>query len=271
MAPSRQRWFRLILHYDGSAFQGWQFQPDARTVQEELEKALSRLADQPVRTVAAGRTDSGVHATGQVASAPMPERWTDADLRKALNAILPRDIWTAGCAEVPSDFHARFAAVGRGYVYRLGTADAAASPLRRRWCWVLGAERGGALRSEFLQLAAERLVGEHSFGAFAKSGQPERSDRCHVHEARWLPWEDLGFAFQIKANRFLHRMVRYLVGTMVDVARGKRELSDLDRLLRGEPGFTTSDPAPPEGLFLARVYYSIPELARQERLDEDLP
>lgn len=258
---------KLTLHYDGSGFHGWQIQPDRRTVQSELETALSRLTGKPACLVAAGRTDSGVHATGQVASVVVSGRWTAPVLRRGLNAVLPRDVWVESAEEVSLDFHARRDALARTYVYRIGTSEATHSPFLRRWCWPLGQE----LEQARLERAAGKLLGEQSFRAFAKAGQEDRGDRCMVYRAGWTPWPPAGTAFCITANRFLHRMVRYLVGTMVDVARGRRPVTDLDGLLAGEPGLQTSPPAPPEGLFLSRVVYTLEELQPEEQIHEDLP
>jgi tRNA pseudouridine38-40 synthase len=196
----------------------------------------------------------------------VPARWTAASLRRALNAVLPPDVWVAGAEEVPLAFHARFDAIARGYVYRIGTGAAAWSPFRRRWCWALGREPDGAA----LRAAAAVLPGEHSFRAFAKAGQPERGERCVVTQAEWRAWAG-GLAFHVTANRFLHHMVRYLVGTMVEIGRGRRPLSDMAGLLGGEGGLETSAPAPPEGLFLTRVYYTAAELERGTDEHEDLP
>ena len=245
-----RRRLKLTLHYDGGAFFGWQVQPGERTVQGELEAVLSRLADRPVAVLGAGRTDRGVHATGQVASAVLPWKWTAAEVRRALNAILPSDIWVAEAEEVPLSFHARYDAVGREYEYRVGTVAFCRSPFVRPYCWPLVE----ALDADLLAEGAAALVGEHSFRGFAKAGQPERGDRCTVVESVWEPW-DAGVLYRVRANRFLHHMVRYLVGTMVDVARGRRPLVELRALLHNEAGLETSPPAPAEGLFLTRVYY----------------
>jgi tRNA pseudouridine38-40 synthase len=106
-----------------------------------------------------------------------------------------------------------------------------------------------------MERATERILGEHSFKAFAKAGQEERGDRCTVTEARWAPWEGIGLEFHISANRFLHHMVRYLTGTLVDIGLGQRPPEEMDALLANEPGLETSSPAPPEGLFLTGVTY----------------
>lgn len=265
MSSEPTRRIKLTLHYDGSGFHGWQVQPDVRTVQAELEAVLSRLADRPVRTTAAGRTDTGVHATGQVIGVEMPGKWTPAALRKSLNALLPGDMWAADAESVPPTFHARYDAVARGYRYRVGTGEAAWSPFRRHWCWALS----DPLDASVLREGARAILGEHSFRRFAKSGQPERGYRCTVHRAEWAEIHH-GLEFRVVANRFLHHMVRYLVGTMVDAARGRRPVSDVTAMLTDaeDADLETSPPAPPEGLFLARVYY---ETEREMELhDEDL-
>lgn len=257
---------RLVLHYDGAAFAGWQVQPEERTVQGELEAALRRLTGRPSPTTAAGRTDRGVHATGQVASVIVPARWTATALRRALNAVMPADVWVARAEDVPLTFHARYDAVARGYVYRVGTAPVAESPFLRRWCWHVRDD----LDLAALRGAADRLLGTHSFRRFAKAGQPERGEHCTVRVSEWRVREQRGVEYHVIANRFLHHMVRYLVGTMVDIARGRRPVSDMDALLAGAGDTETSPPAPPHGLFLARVFYHEHELEAGEPFDEVL-
>lgn len=245
-----ERRFKLTLHYDGAGFFGWQVQPGVRTVQAELEAALTRLRNSPTTVIAAGRTDRGVHATGQVASTLMPEKWTADELHRSLNAILPEDIWIAAVEQVDLDFHARYDAKARSYVYRIGTRPDAASPFNRRYCWPLSV----ALSLDVLNDAATRFVGRHSFRAFAKTGQPERGEVCTVVLSQWRDC-DVGVEFHVTADRFLHHMVRYMVGTMVDVARARRPADDINALLAGSNELETSPPAPPEGLFLSHVSY----------------
>jgi tRNA pseudouridine38-40 synthase len=257
--PDRQ--IRLRLHYDGGAFAGWQVQPTRRTVQAELERALERLTGARIRATAAGRTDTGVHATGQVVGVSVPAKWTPAELRRALNAVLARDVWVADAVAVDTGFHARYDAIARGYVYRVGTADISGSPFLRRWCWPLGE----ALDVAVLNDAARRFTGNHSFAAFAKTGQPQRGERCIVHRAEWTAREPAGVTFRVVANRFLHHMVRYMVGTMVDVAKGRRDAADIDRMLAGSAGTTTSPPAPSSGLYLTRVYYEGDDWSAEDR------
>ena len=255
MNAVKDKRLKLILQYDGSAFHGWQIQREQRTVQGELEAALEQLTSTRRPVIGSGRTDRGVHATGQVAVASLPDTWQPEELEKALSAVLPKDIWIKSVEPASPGFHPRFDAVSRTYLYHLGLSAEAGSPFHRRWCWPFPKP----MDAELLATAAERVVGEYSFRAFAKSGQPARGDRCTVHEAGWEPWEELGLTFRITANRFLHHMVRYLVGTMVDIARGKRPLEDLRRLLEEpESDLRTSPPAPPTGLFLHHVTYPAP-------------
>lgn len=241
---------QLTVQYDGSAFHGWQVQPDQRTVQGELEAAVSRLANRPRTVLGSGRTDTGVHATGQVASVDMPIGWTPEKLSRSLNALLPDTIWVSAVGPASPSFHPRYDAIARTYRYRVGLDPASQAPFERRWCWPLIEE----IDREALTAATRPLLGRHSFQAFAKAGQPERGYICTVASADWSPW-DLGVQLDITADRYLHHMVRYLVGTMIDVARGRRPLADVPQLLTGTTHMTTSPPAPPQGLFLARVEY----------------
>jgi len=243
---------KLTIHYDGTRFHGWQVQPDVRTVQGVLEEAAERLTEARRAILGSGRTDAGVHARGQVASLTVPVRWTATEFRRAMNAVLPDDVWLAAVEVVADGFHPRFHPVARSYLYQLGLTDAAKSPFVRPWCWPLD----GSVDLELLDAGAERMVGTHSFASFAKAGQPQRGDRCSVRGAGWTSWADLGVRFSVTADRYLHHMVRYMVGTMVDVARGRRPLDDIEALLDpSRDDVITSPPAPSAGLFLERVEY----------------
>src|SRR5687768_1842379 len=242
MATSERHRIRFSIHYDGRSFHGWQVQPDQRTVQGELERVLARLTNAPAAVIGSGRTDRGVHATGQVAAADVPTRWTAQALRRAMNALLPEDVWIADAEMAAPFFHPRYDATSRSYIYRLGLASEADSPFRAPWCWPLS--RPVDLLA--MERATERIVGDHSFKAFAKAGQEERGDRCTVTEARWAPWEGIGLEFHVTANRFLHHMVRYLVGTLVDIGLGQRPPEVMQTLLSEDTEEETSPPAPPE-------------------------
>ncbi len=252
MSPGQDIRLGLTLQYDGSGFHGWQAQEDARTVQGEVEAVTERLTGRKVRVLASGRTDSGVHAKGQVVALDVPPPWTPMEFRRAANAVLPRDIWVNAARQMRPDFNPRYHAVSRTYVYRIGLAEDAWSPFFRPWCWPIRA----SLERTLLDRAAEQLAGRHSFRAFAKTGGPQRSQDCEVYGTQWRAWDDKGLAYTITANRYLHHMVRYLVGTMVAIARGARDLEDIAELLEQPASdLTTSPPAPPQGLFLERVSY----------------
>ena len=247
-----ERTVQLVLHYDGSGFSGWQRQPDQRTVQAELEAALERLCSAPVGALGSGRTDAGVHARGQAVGVRVPERWCPAALRRSLNALIPRDVWVAAAYEMRAEFHARYSAIARTYRYYVGTDDEAESPFRRRTEFAIGRPLDRAALDE----AAALLMGDHDFRAFAVRGTaPDDDDhRCTVRCARWLDRPG-GVVLEVEANRFLHHMVRFLVGTMLDVSTGRRPLSDVGALLSARDNGKVSPPAPPHGLFLERVMY----------------
>jgi tRNA pseudouridine38-40 synthase len=246
------RSFLALLHFDGTHFLGWQRQAAGRTVQAELEAVLERLTGRPVRTNAAGRTDAGVHAVGLAVSFAMPERWTPPALRRALNALLPRDCWVAETHAMRAGFHARKEADGRRYRYDIGCDAASESPFRRRFEWALGRP----VSTELLGAAAAMLLGEHDFRAFAAKGEPKPHYRCRIREAHWAERaRGEGMSFHVEADRFLQHMVRMLVGTMADIALGRRPLSDMQTLLQRHDNHDTSPPAPPQGLYFVAARY----------------
>ena len=254
-----ERTVQLVLHYDGSGFSGWQRQPDQRTVQGVLEQALERLCSTHIAALGSGRTDAGVHARGQAVGIRVPERWVERSeddgvqkLRRALNAVLPSDVWVAHATLMKDEFHARYSAVSRRYSYYVGVDDAAHSPFRARYELAFGQ----ALDRGALDAAAAHLEGDHCFRGFAVLGTAPAHDdhRCRVLEARWLDRPG-GLVFEIEANRFLHHMVRFLVGTMLDIAAGRRPLADLLQLLAASDNHAVSPPAPAHALFLDRVTY----------------
>ena len=242
----------LVLHYDGTNFSGWQRQPDRRTVQGVLEAALSKLCAQPMTALGSGRTDAGVHARGQAVGVRAPARWAPPAMRRALNALLPDDLWVAEAHAMRDEFHARYSATARAYSYYVGTDEEAASPFRRRTEWVVSRP----LEPTTLASGAAAVVGEHCFRGFAVRGTAPEADehRCNVHRAEWRSRPG-GLVFEIEANRFLHHMVRFLVGTMIDAALGRRPASDVGEILRADDNSAVSPPAPPHALFLDRVCY----------------
>ncbi|HET9604368.1 MAG TPA: tRNA pseudouridine(38-40) synthase TruA [Gemmatimonadales bacterium] len=248
------RTFLALLQFDGRGFQGWQRQAVGRTVQGEVERVLERLAGQHVTAHGAGRTDAGVHADAMGVSFLFSDRWTSTELRRALNALLPPDCRVMAIHTMIDDFHARKSAHSRRYRYVIGTDDGSASPFRHPFEWALGRP----VRMELLGACARQLAGVHDFEAFSVRGQPRAHHRCDVHLAEWRPRAaDRGVEFHIQANRFLHHMVRMLVGTMVDIGLERRPVGDFARLLASRDNQDTSAPAPPQGLYFARVEYPV--------------
>jgi len=246
------RTIQLVLHYDGAGFAGWQRQLDEPSVQGALEDTLFMLTRQKIAVTGAGRTDAGVHARGQSAGVIVPDKWRPAELRRALNATLPESIWVAAAHEMSSAFHARFSATSRRYSYHVGLDAEASSPFRRRYEWAVSRP----LDFGVLQASADAVVGEHAFLAFAVKGTAPESDdhRCAVLSAGWRERQG-GLTFDIEANRFLHHMVRYLVGTMVQAAAGRRAPDSIARLLSATDNRDVSPPAPAHALFLEQVRY----------------
>jgi tRNA pseudouridine38-40 synthase len=244
--------FLALLQFDGRHFVGWQRQRVGRSVQGEVERVLERLAGAPISAHAAGRTDAGVHAEALAVSFALPQRWEATATRRALNALLPDDCWVSAVEPMQPDFHARRSALSRRYRYLIGTDPAAASPFRRPFEWALGRPLDG----HALQAAARAICGEHCFESFAVRGQPKPHYRCRVLHAEWRDRPGgRGFEFRIEADRFLHHMVRMLVGTMTDIGLGRRPLGDVEILLGAADNAGTSPPAPPQGLYFVAATY----------------
>lgn len=241
--------YRLVVEYDGTDFAGFQFQPAIRTVAGELEPALGRLFDAPVKVGSAGRTDAGVHATGQVIGFSNPRLFPIERLVRALNAHLPPDVSARHAAIVPDGFSARFDALERRYAYRVLNRTAPSAVARRYAHHVWQPMDLDRARS-----AAAALIGEHDFAAFC-GVLPERGGTVRtLHEIRF----DRAGAFvefRFAGAGFLHRMVRILSGTLIEVATGRREPDDVARVLdsrdRRRAGYT----APACGLALTGVRY----------------
>jgi len=241
--------YKVIIEYDGSDFQGFQKQAQARTVQGEIESALRRFGWKGTSVLAAGRTDSGVHASGQVIAFDHEWQHSEEDLRRALNSHLPHDIAGRAVSRVSSDFHPRYWAQGRRYQYRLFCEDTR-RPLKERYAWRVWPE----VDIEQIQQAALHLQGTHDFLAF---GSPTKAGGSTVRTIRKATWFDKGsdLVFEVVGNAFLYHMVRHLVFWQVSIGQGRVKHDTTPRLLEGKELDLSLGLAPPCGLTLVEVLY----------------
>jgi tRNA pseudouridine38-40 synthase len=237
------------LEYDGRAYSGWQFQPGLQTLQDVVQRALSRVADAPVECVCAGRTDAGVHALGQVIHFDSTAVRTERGWRLGTNTYLPPDVSVAWVREVPEQFHARFSATARSYRYVIFNRDSRSALAAGRATW----ERR-PLDVQRMHSAAQTLVGEHDFSAFraieCQSKSPVRLlERIEV--SRSAEWVTLA----VTANAFLHHMVRNIAGLLMSVGNGDSLPERVAAVLASRDRKTNAATAPPDGLYLAAVRY----------------
>lgn len=238
---------KLLIEYDGTDFVGWQSQRNGRSVQDVITDVLRQVLQEQINLHGAGRTDSGVHARGQVANCHIDSLMPVQQLLRALNGVLPVDIRVRAVDEVAEDFHARFSAKERLYRYVI-TSDPVA--IGRQYQWFVPFR----LNLDRLNNVTSTIEGEHDFGSFCKSESVVEHHRCIVVRAAWVI-NGSHLVFQIRANRFLHGMVRALVGTMVDVGRGSLTASDFQKVMEARDRREAGMAAPPHGLFLEEVVY----------------
>jgi len=243
------RTLKLTIAYDGTRLVGWQRQVEGDSVQALIEAALARLEGAAVTVHGAGRTDAGVHALGQAASAQVRFDHDTATIQRALNAALPPDVRVLAVDEAAPDFHARFSARGKTYRYRIRNAPVN-DPFERAYAWFLAAP----LDLERMREAAAALVGTHDFAAFESAGSPRSDTTRTIWRSAWRGSGEL-LVYEIAGNGFLRHMVRAIVGTLVEVGRGRRDAADLTRLLAGATRADAGPTAPPHGLFLVGVDY----------------
>lgn len=252
---------KLTIAYDGTRYHGWQVQPGVPTIQGEIEQALSRILDRPARIHGAGRTDRGVHASGQVAHCLPGKPVGPATVAAGLNALLPPDIRIRSVAAVRPEFHARYSALSRTYRYRIAR-NRVVDPFRYRWVHAVW----GDLDGDAMEEAAGRLVGEHDFTALASDPEPEGGGTREVYEASWSRGAG-EWVFTIRASGFLRAMVRTIVGTLLEVGSERRPLSDIERILAGRDRAAAGPTAPASGLELAQVaYHPFEEGSQDEQL-----
>ncbi|MFC2513401.1 MAG: tRNA pseudouridine(38-40) synthase TruA [Prevotella melaninogenica] len=252
-----QRYF-ITLSYDGTAYHGWQIQPNGISVQEVLEHALSTILRESIAITGAGRTDAGVHGRMMVAHFDTELSFDSAQLVYKVNRLLPRDVSVSRIEPVSEDLHARFSATSRTYHYYVHTGK---QPFSRLYSCALHY----SLDFDKMNEAAAYLIGEKDFKCFCKAGADVKTTICNLTEARWIPVNDefalttdttvTNWCFVITANRFLRNMVRAVVGTLVEVGRGRLSLDDFKKIVDGGTRSDAGESMPGNALFLWEVKY----------------
>ena len=234
--------------YDGAAYHGWQIQPNGNSVQEELQRGLSTLLREEISVTGAGRTDAGVHARVMVAHFDTEKALDCRQLAYKLNRLLPQDIAVDRVEQVSDDLHARFSATSRTYHYYIHTRK---DPFRRAYSCEMHYDLDFAKMNE----AGRILTTYEDFGAFCKAHSDVKTTLCQVTKAEWIQTSDSSWYFEITANRFLRNMVRAVVGTLIDVGRGKLTLDDFRKVIEGKQRSEAGESMPANALFLEEIVY----------------
>ncbi len=241
--------FKLTIEYDGTAYAGWQRQPDQPTVQAAVEAALQRITQTYIPVIGAGRTDAGVHALGQVASFRTDKTLSVEAWVRALNALLPKDISVRSALHVADDFHARYSARGKLYEYRI---------LNQVERSALGRDRAWHIRRQLdlaaMQEATSLFMGRHDFSSFQGSPTDNENPVCDLRRLE-IKQEQTLIRIEAQADRFLKQMVRAIVGTLVEVGQGKRSPKSVKEILEAKDRRVAGVTAPAHGLYLVRVDY----------------
>ena len=238
----------ITFSYDGTAYHGWQIQPHSLSVQEELQKAMSILLRKPMEVVGAGRTDTGVHARKMVAHFDYDEEVDCPQLVYKLNKLLPRDIAVQQVEPVAEDMHARFSAKSRTYHYFVHMGK---NPFLRSYSWQVY----GNIDFELMNQAASVLMEYKDFTSFSKVNTDTKTNDCTITEAHWDRVGEDQWCFTITANRFLRNMVRAIVGTLMEVGRGRMAIEQLRRVIDAKDRCCAGDSVPGNALFLVQVKY----------------
>lgn len=244
------RTIKLTLEYDGTDYLGWQIQPHGKTIQGVLEDCLKQITGEEVHVIGSGRTDAGVHALAQVAHFKTKSPIEIHSLHRALNSLLPKDILIKKVEEVDPHFHARKKAMSKVYEYRILNRPLR-SVFHRHYAWHIAQK----LNREAMEKASSYLIGEHDFSSFQSTGTPTRSSIRKVLRAEWKRSRGGILCFEIEASGFLKQMVRTIVGTLVEVGKGKISPEEFKEILHSKDRRKAGPTAPPHGLFLKKVKY----------------
>lgn len=242
--------FKLIVEYDGTAYHGWQRQKDLRTIQGEIENALSTMIGDPVTLIGSGRTDAGVHALAQAAHFKAETRIPPQAFRNGLNSLLEKDIVVKSCVQANENFHARYDVKSKTYRYRI-LNNPLPEAIGRQYVWFIPQK----LDPSAMRTAVTHILGSHDFKAFEGTGSPRSNSRRHIFKAELFQNEGDYLDFVIEADGFLKFMVRNIVGTLTDVGRGKITAHDFKEILISKNRNLAGATAPPQGLCLIKVKY----------------
>lgn len=244
--------YKIVIQYDGTHFSGWQVQPGAPTIQDKLQKTLAIFLREPIFITGSGRTDAGVHALGQVAHFTVSQKIDERRFMAASNGLLPPEIRILSIASVDDSFHARYSATGKVYHYHVWT-EKVHSPFRRPHTTY----HPEALDLPLMRSAATLFLGTHDFTSFANSPGEGSAAKNPVREVRRLDIieEKGGFRIEIEADGFLYKMVRNIVGMLLDIGKGKRQKDEILEAFERKDRRFGSKAAPPNGLFLVEVFY----------------
>jgi len=237
----------LHIQYDGAAYSGWQIQDNAETVQQRIVDAIKVILKEKVNLIGSGRTDTGVHALGQIANFKVESELDIYKFKHSLNSILPEDISIIKMKKVPEEFHARFNAKKRSYLYLISKMK---SPFYNNYSWYYH----NKINVEALNKYSKLLIGEHNFSSFAKKKSEVENKNCNIYNAHWKKSGEL-IMFFIEANRFLHGMVRTVVGTLLGISSNDEKEEKLIKILESQDREVAGETAPAKGLFLYKVKY----------------
>lgn len=244
--------YKLTVAYEGTAYHGWQIQPNGNSVQAEVEKALATIFQEPIKIIGSGRTDAGVHALAQVAHFHSQKNVDMERALFALNSLLPKDIRATAFEFLPQGFHAQHHAKSKIYRYHL-YLDKVLSPFRRAFVW----HKPGPFDHERLKEAIQQFLGTHDFTSFSNEAHKGVAAHDPIRTIYRIDiiQEDGGIALEFEGDGFLYKMVRNIVGTLVDSATGKRDPSDVPRIILAKDRRLAGMAAPPQGLYLVKVHY----------------
>jgi tRNA pseudouridine38-40 synthase len=242
--------FKITFAYDGTNFNGFQKQPKKRTIQDEIEKALKKIENKKVDVIASGRTDAGVHALNQVAHFDLTINIESDNLKRALNSLLPGDIYIKEVEEVSDRFHARFNVISKEYIYIINQGDY--NPMERNYAY----QYNKKLDSIAMERALKYLEGRHDFTSFTSLDQDEKDKDCiRTLSQTKIKRDGNKLIISLLGDGFLRYMVRNIVGTLIEVGEGKRKSEDVITILEEKDRKKAGKTANPEGLYLNNVYY----------------